>query len=157
MTPEQLESAREREFALYAAEVRIAKEPKLHILLVHLYIEHLLERLLATHLRNSKKLFGMNGLTFEKKALLAEALGSISAQRLDSVLKLNGLRNSCVHKFKYKPGENEVDEFARTLGKMYTTLKGRSEGDSVLLLFQACALLSGELLRITVDAENGEA
>ena len=47
MTPDELEILKEQEFALYEAEVGSSIEAKLHIVLAHLYTEHLLERYIA--------------------------------------------------------------------------------------------------------------
>lgn len=129
MTPGQLEEIRARELALYIEEVAAATDPKLHILIVHLYVEHLLERILSTKLKSTKALFGKNGLGFDKKVLLVEALGGLSPQRLDSIRKLNGLRNDCAHKFKYHPNAAELEEFGRTLGKPYAAIKSASGTD----------------------------
>jgi hypothetical protein len=154
MTPAQLEETLEREFAIYKDEVAAASDPKLHILIVHLYVEHLLERYLATRLKTTKTLFGKNGLTFEKKALLVEALGGLTPQRIDSVRKLNALRNDCAHKFKYHPSATGLDEFGRTLGKPYTAIKAKYGSDHNGCMRYVCARLSGELLRLVVSAEH---
>lgn len=85
MTPEDFDVIRTREKSLYDAEVAVAVEPKLHILLVHLYIEHPLERLLTANLKSTKRLFGKNRLSFEKKLLIVEAIGTLKPQRIDGI------------------------------------------------------------------------
>lgn len=154
MTLAQHEEIKKREFAIYNAEVAVATDPKLHILIVHLYVEHLLERLLATKLKSTRALFGKNGFSFEKKVLLVEALGGLNAQRLDSVRKLNALRNACAHKFKYHPSAAELEEFGRTLGKPFAVIKTKNGSNQNACMREVCARLSGALLRIVVDAEN---
>ena len=154
MTPMQLDEIRARELAIYMEEVAAAIDPKLHILIVHLYVEHLLERLLATKLKSTKVLFGKNGLGFDKKVLLVEALGGLTPQRLDSVRKLNALRNDCAHKFKYHPNAAELQVFGSTLGRSYAAIKRASGTDHNACMRLVCASLSGDLLRQVVDAEN---
>jgi hypothetical protein len=144
MTPAQHEEIKEREFAIYNEEVETATDPKLHILIVHLYVEHLLERLLATKLKSTRALFGKNGFGFEKKVLLVEALGALSVQRLDSVRKLNALRNDCAHRFKYHPSATELEEFGRPLGKPYAAIKAKNGSNHNKCMRQVCARLSGE-------------
>ena len=156
MSPEQLKEIREREFAIYKQEVSAAADPKLHILLVHLYVEHLLERYLSAKLKTTTGLVGKNGLTFEKKARLVASMGGLSAQRIDSVLKLNGLRNDCAHSFRYQPTVEELEAFGRTLGKAYTALKQQAGGNHNSCMRACCARLCGELLRIVVNVEHGD-
>ncbi len=51
MTPKQVTSAYKQELALFMQEVSPAKDPKLFILFVHLYVEHLLERYISAKLK----------------------------------------------------------------------------------------------------------
>lgn len=157
MTPEQLEAIKKNEFATYKREVSSAIEPKLYILLVHLYIEHLLERFLAANLKKTDGLFGKNGLTFDKKVLLVEAMGGLHAQLVDGIKKLNAIRNNCAHTFKYNPTKDELDEFGHTLGKTYTDMKRKNENDHDRRMRTTCAHLCGKLLRAVVNAEHKDA
>lgn len=154
MTHEQREAIWKKEFAIYKSEVSSAIEPKLYILLVHLYIEHLLERFLTANLKKTDGLFGKNGLTFDKKVLLVEAMGGLNAQCLDGLKKLNVIRNNCAHTFKYNPTQGEIEEFGRTLGKTYTDMKQKKGNDPGRCMRDVCAHLCGRLLRAVIDAEH---
>ena len=99
---------RNRERGVFDAEVKIVKEPKLFILLAHLSIEHMLERALSCKLSRTKGLMGKGGLSFEKKAVLAEAVQAVPAEVIVSVLLLNKLRNNCAHTFKFQPTERKM-------------------------------------------------
>lgn len=96
MDPNQFARLKEQEFAIYDQEVGNANDPKLSVLLSHLYVEHLLERYLNTKLKASDGLFNKSGLTFENKLSLVQAFGEIDDQLADGIRKLNGLRNDCV-------------------------------------------------------------
>lgn len=157
MTPELLEAIRKDEFSVYKREVGSALEARLHILVVHLYIEHLLERLLSVNLKKTDRLFGKNGLSFEKKLLLVESMSALNAQRIDGIRKLNAIRNDCAHKFMYNPTKAELDEFGCTLGKPYAHLK-RKYGNNIDGRTRAvCARLCGHVLRTVIDAEHKDA
>jgi hypothetical protein len=154
MTPDQLKAIYKDEFSVYRREVSSALDAKLHILVVHLYVEHLLERLLSVNLKKTDHLFGKNGLSFEKKLLLVESMSSLNAQRIDGIRKLNTIRNDCVHKFMYNPTETELDEFGRTLGKPYADIKRKYGKNIDGRTRAACAFLCGQVLRTVVDAEH---
>ena len=53
MDPNRFARLKEQEFAIYDQEVGNANDPKLSVLLSHLYVEHLLERYLNTKLKAS--------------------------------------------------------------------------------------------------------
>ena len=157
MTPEQISASNAKELALYKQEVSAAKDPKLHILIVHLYIEHLLERYLTAQLKTTKRLFGKNGLGFEKKLLMIEAMGGFSPQQIDSIRKLNALRNDCAHQFKYQPSNAELEAFGRTLGKAYSAIKLKAGDDQNKCMRSACAHLCGKLAKAVVTVEHAGA
>lgn len=79
MSPDKLEILRKKEYAIYEQEVGKANDPKLYVLLAHLYIEHLLERYIDTKLKKTDCLCGKHGLTFEKKVCLAQSFGGLNA------------------------------------------------------------------------------
>jgi hypothetical protein len=157
MTPKRTTSAHKQESALFKREVISAEDPKLFILLVHLYVEHLLERYLNAKLKTTKKLFGKNGLSFEKKLLLIEAMGGFTTQRIDSIRKLNSLRNDCVHRFKYQPTHAELESFGRTLGKHYAKIQQKVGKDHNKCMRQVCAYFCGVLTKEILQAKNHNA
>jgi hypothetical protein len=157
MTPKEVTSPYKQELALFMQEVSPAKDPKLFILFVHLYVEHLLERYLSAKLKKAKKLFGKNGLSFEKKLLLIEAMGGFPNQRIDSIRKLNFLRNDCAHRFKYQPTQAEIESFGRTLGKHYAKIQQKAGEDHNECMRQVCAYLCGILTKEILQAENNNA
>ena len=154
MTPDQLNALKDKEYGIYKREVGSAIERKLRLLYAHLYIEHLLERYISTKLKTTDGLFGQRGLTFEKKICLAKSFGELSSQRLDSVRKLNQLRNNLVHRFAHQITEEEVDDFGTTLGRFYTEMKGHPAKLQRSLLDRCCDRLCGEMCYIVVNAEN---
>jgi hypothetical protein len=157
MTPAELEEIRKAEKVLFDQEVAVTQEPKLRLLLSHLYVEHLLERYIETKVKSTAGLFGRNGLTFEKKICLAQSLGGLPPQRVAAIRKLNDLRNSCVHKFKYQPGTEKIDDLSRTFGKSYKSMKAKASGNQDRLLLASLDRLCGSLLRAVVEAEHERA
>lgn len=154
MNPEKLEALKKREQAIYKQEISRGNELKLRVLHDHLYIEHLLERYISTKLRTTDGLFGQNGLTFEKKLCLAKSFQGLNSESVDSIRKLNKLRNDLVHKFKHQPTEAEIDDFGRTFGKAYKEMKGSLVKERHSLLERFCDRLCGQMCCIVVDAEN---
>ena len=154
MRHDELEVLKEKDYAIYKQEVASAIEPKLHLLLAHLYIEHLLERYISTKLKTTNGLFGQNGLPFEKKVCLAQSFGGLNAQRIDGIRKLNDLRNDCVHKFKHQPTEKQIDDFGRTFGKWYGEIKIKYAQNQDALIRACCNRLAGAVLRVVLEAEN---
>lgn len=154
MSHDELDILKEKDYAIYKEEVASAIEPKLHLLLAHLYIEHLLERYIGTKLETTNGLFGQNGLTFEKKVCLARSFEGLNAQRFDGIRKLNNLRNDCVHKFKHQPTEKQIDDLGRTFGASYEKIKSKHAKSQDSLLRAYCEFLCGAVLRVVRDAEN---
>jgi hypothetical protein len=154
MTPTELEETRKVEGTLFKNEVAVTEEPKLRLLLSHLYVEHLLERFIGSKLKSINGLFGHNGLTFEKKVCLAQSIGVLSDQRVDAIRTLNALRNSCVHEFRYQPVPSQIDKLARTFGRSYKPMKAKAGGNLNKLLFFSLDRLCGSLLRAVVEAEH---
>ena len=157
MSHDELEILKTKEFAVYKKEVASTKEPKLYLLLAHLYIEHLLERYIGTKLKTTKGLIGQNGLTFEKKVCLAESFGGLNPQCIDGIRKLNDLRNNCVHKFKHQPTEKQIDDLGRTFGKNHNEIKHKHSRSRDSLLRAYCARLCGAVVRVVLEAENHHA
>jgi hypothetical protein len=157
MTPAELETIRKNEKAVFDQEVAVTEEPKLRLLLSHLYVEHLLERYIDTKVKSTIGLFGDNGLTFEKKVCLAQSLGGLPSQRVDGIRKLNALRNRCVHKFKYQAGAEQIDDLARTFGNAYKPMKAKASGNHDSLLLASLARLCGSLAFTVVEAEHKRA
>jgi hypothetical protein len=154
MDPNQFARLKEQEFAIYDQEVGNANDPKLSVLLSHLYVEHLLERYLNTKLKASDGLFNKSGLTFENKLSLVQAFGEIDDQLADGIRKLNGLRNDCVHKFKHQPSQKQIDDFGRTFGKAYKEIKSKYPNDKHHCLGAFIARLCGEALTLALFAEH---
>lgn len=157
MSHDELEILKEKDYAIYKQEVASAIEPKLYLLLAHLYIEHLLERYIGTKLKTTDGLFGQNGLAFEKKICLAQSFGGLNAQRIDGIRKLNDLRNDCVHKFKHQPTEKQIDDLGRTFGKSCEKIKIKYAKNQDSLLRAYCDRLCGAVLRVVLEAENDHA
>lgn len=143
-----------KERTIYDAEVAGTLESRLHLLLAHLYLEHLLERYIQIHLKDTKGLFGQGGLTFAKKVVLSRSVGKLTPQIVDAILKVNGLRNDMAHRFGHRITSKEVDDLGGTLGRSYTKLKFKNGRDKEALLRASCAYLCGKMARIVVEAEN---
>lgn len=146
----------EEEEKLFEEEVTNAanSSPKLAILLSHLYVEHLLERLIKTHLQKTDDLFGQNGLSFARKLDLAAAFGSLPEDLINGIKKLNKIRNSCAHLFKYQPTQKEIEELGRTLGKGYTKIKSEYPDDNNYWLGAILPRLCGKLAAVVFLIEK---
>ncbi|TRW90012.1 hypothetical protein [Candidatus Methylobacter oryzae] len=156
----ELKEIEDREFAIYTNEVKVAKDPKLHVLLAHLYVEHLIERYLATRLQTTKGLFGKNGLTFEKKVRLLAAFGEMDTQVIDGMKKLNDMRNDCVHEFKWSIENDAVEEFGRILGKTYKDIFCKHPNQDERLsccIDYFCGKVLGHVVKVEQTSDRSQA
>lgn len=114
-----IDELRDKEIAIWEAEISKASDSIYGALISHLYVEHLLDRYLNSKLAKNAGLFGKNGLSFANKLKLAKALGEIDDPLIDSLRKLNDIRNDCAHVFGHEISKEAVEKYGRTLGKDY--------------------------------------
>jgi len=141
------------ELAIFEAAIGKASDSIYGALIGHLYVEHLLDRYLKTKLPNEAKLFSENGLSFTNKLKLATGFGEIDPQLLDSLAKLNAIRNKCAHVFGHQIAQKQVEALGSTLGKDYKRILGEYPEAEVGAIAPIIWAICGRVLRVALEAE----
>jgi hypothetical protein len=142
------------ELAIFEGEIGKASDSIYGTLIAHLYVEHLLDRYLRTRIPHEAKLFGERGLAFSTKLKLAKGFGEIEPQLLDSLSKLNGIRNDCAHVFGHQITEKQVEGLGRTLGNDYKRILNEYPEVEVGAIAPIIWNICGRMLRATLEAEE---
>jgi hypothetical protein len=80
---------------------------KMHVISVHLWIEHLLIECLKTVVPNPSPLFRDRGMGFAQLVSLCEAHQVVSNSLAEVLRKANGLRNKCAHQLTFNPDDTD--------------------------------------------------
>ncbi len=142
------------ELAIFEAEIGKASDSIYGTLIAHLYVEHLLDRYLITKIPHEAKLFGERGLSFANKLKLAKGFGEINPQLLDSLSKLNEIRNSCAHVFGHQISDKQVNDLGSTLGKDYKKILAEYPEAEVGGIAPFVWNICGRMLSATLEAEG---
>jgi len=142
------------ELAIFEAEIAKASDSIYGMLIAHLYVEHLLDRYLRTRIPYEAHLFGKRGLTFATKLQLAKGFGVLGPQLLDSLSKLNGIRNDCAHVFGHQITDKQIEDLGRTLGKDYKRILHTYPEAEVGAIAPIVWNICGTMLRATLEAEG---
>ena len=151
-----LRSKLDEELKIFESEIEKASDSIYGTLIAHLYLEHLLDRYLKTRIPHEPSLFGQHGLSFAKKLKLAKGLGEIEAQLIDSLAKLNAIRNDCAHVFGHQITSEQVEALGRTLGNEYSRIKGEYPNAEVGGIAPIVWHICGRMLHTTLEAESEE-
>jgi len=142
------------ELGVFEAEIIKASDSIYGTLIAHLYAEHLIERYLKTKIPFEPKLFGENGLSFSNKLKLIRGLGDFNIELLNSLSRLNLIRNNCVHKFGYQITKKEVTNLKSALGKDYKRILREYPEAEVGAITPVVWNICGQLLFVTLEAES---
>ena len=142
------------ELAVFEAQISKASDSTYGTLIAHLYVEHLLDRYLKTKIQNEPELFGENGLSFSNKLKLVKGLGNFNLELLDSLSKLNLIRNNCAHKFGYQITDKEVANLKNALGKNYKRILREYPEAEVGAIAPIVWNICGQFLAVTLEAES---
>jgi ribosomal protein S12 methylthiotransferase accessory factor YcaO len=96
---------------------------KMHVIAVHLWLEHLLVECLKVVVPNPAPLFRDRGMGFAQLVSLCEAHKVVSKALADILRRVNALRNKCAHQLTFNPHDAEwsaleqaIDEVAPSRG-----------------------------------------
>lgn len=149
-----IKEARDREICIFEREIGKASDSIYRVLITHLYIEHLLDRYLKTKVKTAEGLIGKYGLSFSNKLKLVRGFGEIDPQLIDSISKLNSIRNNCAHLFGHQITDEEVEALGKTLGKNYNRIKETYPGTEVGAIAPIIWNVCGQVLSYTLLAEG---
>ena len=114
-----IDKARDKELAIFEKEISKARDSVYGILISHLFIDHLLDRYILASTVKDVGFTGKHGLSFAQKVKLVSAMSDINPQLVDSLNKLNEIRNDCAHEFGHEISLEKIEKLGRTLGKDY--------------------------------------
>jgi hypothetical protein len=143
-----------KEIAIFEKEIAKASDSIYGTLIAHLYVEHLLDRYLKTKVPVESELFGENGFSFRNKLKLVKGLGGFNLELLDSLTKLNSIRNNCAHSFGYQITEKEVANLKNALGKDYKRILKEYPEAEIGAIAPIIWNICGQLLSVTLEAEK---
>lgn len=142
------------ELATFEAAIGKARDSIYGTLIAHLYVEHLLNRYLKTKIPNEANLFGDRGLSFLSKIKLIKGFGEFESQLIDSLIKLNSIRNDCAHIFGHQIPDSKIKALGRTLGKEYKRILNTYPEAEVGAIVPIIWYICGRVLSFTLEAEN---
>lgn len=151
-----IEETRDKELSIFEKEIGKASDSIYGVLIAHLYIEHLLDRYLKTKVKTAVGLFGKDGLSFNNKLKLVKGFGELDPQLIDSISKLNSIRNNCAHLFGHQITNKEVEALGKTLGKNYKKIKEKYPDAKVGAIMPIIWNVCGQVLPYTLRAEGYE-
>ena len=106
------------ELSVWEAAIGKATDSIYGALISHLYTEHLLDRYIDVRVV-IKDDYGKYGPSYSEKLTLVKEVGEIDRQLLDSLRKLNDIRNECAHVFGHAISKESIRKYGLTLGKDY--------------------------------------
>jgi len=115
------------------------------VLRCHLLTEYYMDKLLVAALSRGDILVDDDRcrFMFSDKLFVVESLNILPREIIDSLRKLNTLRNNCGHEQDYKILEGDVDKIGSPFGLTY--LKIKKEEPEKELLFQTLMLIIARL------------
>ena len=106
------------DFIKFSQAVPVTSDPITMVLRCHLLAEVYLDRLIDTKMSKGYVITD-NKFQFYEKLVIVEALDILTKDVLDSLKKLNSVRNSCSHVLEYNISERDIDKIGHPLGKDY--------------------------------------
>jgi hypothetical protein len=149
-----IKEVQDKEISVFEREIGKASDSIYGVLIAHLYIEHLLDRYLKTKLKTVVGLSGKDGLSFSNKLKLVRGFGELDPLLIDSISKLNSIRNNCAHLFGHQITDKEVEALGKTLGKNYKRIKKTYPDAEVGAIAPIIWNICGQVLHFTLQAEG---
>lgn len=153
-TNEELNALNDKTISEINEAIGDIKNPILLILQSHLYLEHLLERYIIAELPNGEHLIKTGNLTFYQIVKVAYSFGVLDEQLVDSLLKLNSLRNDLSHEFRHQIERERIKILGRTLGKVYTEIRKETDGCLICEIHKIMVHIIGRVAGYTSVVEN---
>jgi hypothetical protein len=148
-----IEEATQAELNIFIREISKASDSVYGVLISHLYIDHLLDRIIIASTVNDSGLTGKDGLSFSSKIKLAVALSGIRPQLADSLKKLNSIRNDCAHEFGHEISQEKIDKLGLTLGADYKKILKDHPNIGVASVAPFAWHICGQMLHATLHHE----
>jgi len=104
------------------------------ILRCHLLAEYYLDKLIVAFLPRGDILTDGNRakFMFNDKLTIISSFSIFSQHLIDSLYKLNSIRNTCGHELEYTVTENDINKIGNPFGIEYLKLKEKNKGKNLL-------------------------
>jgi hypothetical protein len=139
------------DFLKFQKNVPASSDPINMILRCHLLAEVYLDKVILFSITRGDIIVDSR-FQFSEKLTIVEALDIFSKDVIDSLKRLNSIRNSCSHELDYRISEREVDKIGAPLGNTYfQDLKEHFSNNKKLLYFTLLTLMArmtGKVKRI---------
>lgn len=109
------------------------------ILRTHLLAEYYLNHIIMAQMARGD-ILTESRISFSQKIIIVEALNVVRKKLIDSLKRLNKVRNDCTHSLDYKITESDVDKIGGPFGQDYLDIKKRHLRSTKELLHWTLAL-----------------
>jgi len=123
------------------------------VLQFHLHSENMLERVILSNLERGDKLLEKAGLSFHQKVCLVESFNVLEDRYIESLRKINKLRNNCAHMKSASISQHDIDLIGRPLGKIYTQIVKGNNGSLEFVLVEVRSTVGSHLVSRTLGSE----
>lgn len=105
------------------------------VLKTHLFCEYLVDELLLNHLGAKTPHVESLDLRFSQKLSLIRSLGLMPPEGIESLNRLNALRNKCVYKLNFTPSNKEIRAIIEPLPAEWLSMHIKSRPEAILQRF----------------------
>jgi hypothetical protein len=149
-----IEEARDKELEIFEREISKAKDSVYGILICHLFVDHLLDRFILASTTKDVGFTGKRGLSFSQKVKLVSAISDINPQLVDSLNKLNNIRNDCAHEFGHEIPLEKIEKLGQTLGSDYKRIFEENPSIGIGLITPISWNICGQMIHATLWQEG---
>jgi len=138
---------------LVSALSKRGKEETLLVLQFHLYTENMFERIILASIPRGDLLIDNAGLSYHQKLCIVNALDVIEDRYIQSLKKLNKIRNECSHERDKEILLADIELIGRPLGKQFSKLKHETSDNLKDLSIRTLAAIGARLIGAIVKLE----
>ncbi|UTG93450.1 hypothetical protein [Geobacter sulfurreducens] len=138
---------------LVSALSKKGKEETLLVLQFHLYTENMFERIILASIPRGDLLIDNAGLSYHQKLCIVNALDVIEDRYIQSLKKLNKVRNECSHERDKEILLADMELIGRPLGKHFSKLKHEAGDNLKDLSIKTFAAIGAKLIGAIVKLE----
>lgn len=149
-----IEEARDKELEVFEREISKAQDSVYGILICHLFVDHLLDRFILASTIKDVGFTGKRGLSFSNKVKLVSSISDINPQLVDSLNKLNDIRNDCAHEFGHEISSDKIEALGRTLGSDYKRIRAGHPSIGLGIIAPISWNICGQMVHATLWQEG---
>ncbi|MBA3047587.1 hypothetical protein KKC83_06810 [Patescibacteria group bacterium] len=104
------------------AAIKSQPEEIILVLQAHLFVENIIDEMLCSILKRGD-ILTENNLSFYQKLLIIQASDIIESYLIDTLKRLNNIRNKFSHQLQYNLSEKDIDFIGAPFGERYKKIK----------------------------------